>query len=83
MVNNTAERALRDVVVGRKNYLFTGSERGGRAAAIHYSLVQSAKQNELDPFAYLRDLLARIPTHTYSQIHQLLPNNWKSLSVQD
>jgi transposase len=81
--NNAAERALRGVVIGRKNYLFTGSERGGRAAAVHYSLIQSAKQNRLDPFAYLRDLLARIPTHPYSQIHQLLPNHWKTLPVQD
>jgi transposase len=81
--NNTAERALRGVVLGRKNYLFTGSERGGRAAAVHYSLIQSAKQNGLDPFVYLRDLLARIPTHPYSQIRQLLPNHWKTLSVQD
>ena len=70
-------------MIGRKNYLFTGSERGGRAAAVHYSLIHGARQNGLDSFAYLRDLLARIPTHPYSRIRRLLTNNWKTLPVQD
>lgn len=81
--NNAAERALRSVVVGRKNWLFAGSERGGTAAAVLYSLIASAKQNGLDPFAYLRDLLIRVPTHPYPQIHQLLPNNWTTLPTGD
>lgn len=75
--NNAAERALRTCVVGRKNWMFCGSERGGRAAAILYSLTQSAKRNGLDPFAYLRDLLRRIPTHPQSRISELLPDAWK------
>lgn len=80
--NNAAERALRAVVIGRKNWLFTGSRRGGRAAAILFSLVQSAKRNGLDPFAYLRDLLTRIPTHPQRRIHELFPDNWKKFQDQ-
>lgn len=76
--NNAAERALRACVVGRKNWMFCGSERGGHAAAILYSLTQSAKRNGLDPFAYLRDLLRLIPTHPQSRIGELLPDAWKS-----
>ena len=75
--NNAAERALRTCVVGRKNWQFCGSERGGRAAAILYSLTQSAKRHGLDPFAYLRDLLRRIPTHPQSRISELLPDAWE------
>ncbi len=80
--NNAAERALRTVVIGRKNWLFAGSERGGHAAATLYSLVTSAKRNGLDPFAYLRDLLARIPSHPHRQIDQLFPNRWQALALQ-
>jgi hypothetical protein len=80
MVNNAAERALRAVVIGRKNWLFAGSERGGHTAATLYSLIASAKHNRLDPFAYLRDLLTRIPTHPHRQIDQLFPDRWNSLS---
>jgi transposase len=76
--NNAAERALRAVVIGRKNWLFAGSRRGGKAAATLYSLIASAKQNALDPFAYLRDLLARIPTHPHRQLDDLLPDRWKA-----
>ena len=80
--NNPAERALRSVVVGRGNWLFMGSPRGGRAAATLYSLIASAKRNTLDPFAYLRDLLARIPTHPQRDIAQLFPDRWKTLAPQ-
>jgi transposase len=80
--NNPAERALRPLCVGRGNWLFAGSERGGHAAAILYSLIASAKRHGLDPFAYLRDLLARIPTHPQRDIEQLFPNNWKALDAQ-
>ena len=59
---------MRSVVLGRNNWLFTGGVRGGHAAAVLYSLTQSAKRNGLDPFAYLRDLLQRIPTHPQSRI---------------
>ena len=76
--NNLAERNLRGIAIGRKNYLFLGSDRGGRAAAILYSLIQSAKRHDLDPFVYLRDLLLRIPTHPNKDIHRLLPDPWKT-----
>lgn len=75
--NNAAERALRSIAVGRKNYLFLGSPRGGRAAATLYSLIESAKRHKLDPFAYLRDLLRRVSTHPQKDIAQLLPDRWK------
>jgi len=75
--NNAAENALRGIAVGRKNWLMVGSDRGGRAAAILYSLIRSAKCHGLDPFLYLRDLFLRIPTHPNKHLHQLLPDHWK------
>jgi transposase len=77
--NNPAERAIRPLAIGRKNWLFAGSKRGGHAAATIYSLITSAKNHGLDPFAYLRDILRRIPTHPNSKIHELFPDNWKQL----
>jgi len=74
--NNAAERALRCVAVGRKNWMFAGSDRGGETAAILYSIVASAKIHHLNVWAYLRDLLARIPSHPASQIDALLPDRW-------
>jgi transposase len=71
--NNAAERALRAVAIGRKNYLFAGSDAGGERAAALYSLIGSAKLNGLDPQAYLRDVLARIADHPISRIQELLP----------
>jgi len=76
--NNPAEQAVRAIALGRKNWLFFGSDRGGHAAAIHFSLIASARRHGLDPFAYLRDLLARIPTHPNRRIHELFPDNWKA-----
>jgi transposase len=73
--NNAAERALRAVALGRKNYLFAGSDRGGERAATLYSLIGSAKLNDLDPESYLRDVLSRLPDHPISRIEQLLPWN--------
>ncbi len=61
--NNAAERALRGIPVGRKNWLFAGSDEGGRRAAVLYRLIESAKRVGLNPEAYLKDLLERIPTH--------------------
>lgn len=73
--NNAAERALRAVALGWKNYLFAGSDIGGERAAAMYSLIGSAKLNGLDPEVYLRDLLTRIADHPISRIAELLPWN--------
>jgi transposase len=75
--NNLAERTLRMVAVGRKNWLFVGHDNGGHRAAIIYSLVASCKLCGIDPFAYLRDVLERISTHPASRIAELLPRNWQ------
>jgi transposase len=73
--NNAAERALRAVVIGRKNYLFAGSDSGGERAASIYSLIGTAKLNGLDPEAYLREILTRIADHPINHIGELLPWN--------
>ena len=74
--NNAAERALRVVAVGRKNWLFAGSENGGAAAATIYTLIESAKACALNPRLYLEDVLRRLPSTLNSQISTLLPQNW-------
>lgn len=74
--NNAAERALRCVALGRKNYLFAGSDTGGERAAAIYSLIETAKLNGLDPEAYLRDVLNRIADHPINLVAELLPWNW-------
>lgn len=77
MTNNAAERAIRPLALGRKNWLFAGSDTGGERAAMMYSVIQTAKLNGLDPEAYLRDILGRIADHPIKQIDELLPWNWK------
>ena len=73
--NNTAERAMRPVALGRKNYLFVGSQTGGKSAAIADTLIETAKLNGVDPQAWLADTLARIPDHKINRIDELLPWN--------
>lgn len=73
--NNAAERAIRPLALGRKNWLFAGSDRGGERAAAILSLIETAKLNDLDPEAYLRDVLARIADHPINRIDALLPWN--------
>jgi transposase len=78
LTNNAAERALRGVALGRKAWLFCGSDRGGQRAAVLYSLIVTAKLNDVDPQAWLADVLARLPAHPAHRIDELLPWNWKS-----
>jgi transposase len=75
--NNAAERALRSVAVGRKNWQFCGSDEGGHRAAILYTLIESAKRAGVEPFAYLRDVVDRVSTHPARAIADLMPFRWK------
>lgn len=81
--NNAAERAVRAIALGRKNWLFFGADSGGKAAAVHFSLIATARRHAVEPFAYLRDLLTRIPTHPQSRIHELFPDHWKARAQED
>lgn len=74
--NNAAERGMRAIALGRKNYLFVGSEAGGKAAAIAYTLIETAKLNAVDPHAWLADTLARIPDYKITKVDDLLPWRW-------
>ena len=78
LTNNAAERALRGVALGRKSWLFAGSERGGDRAAFMYTLIVTAKMNDIDPQAWLADVLKRLPDMPVSRVHELLPWNWKT-----
>jgi transposase len=75
--NNAAERALRGIALGRKAWLFAGSDRGGERAAVMYTLIQTAKLNDVDPQAWLADVLARINDHKIADLAALLPWNWR------
>ena len=76
LTNNAAERALRGVALGRKAWLFAGSDRGGERAAAMYTMIVTAKLNNVDPRAWLADVLSRIADHPAQQLHELLPWNW-------
>ena len=81
MTNNAVERAIRPVAVGRKNFLFVASRRGGEAAAALYSLIESARACGHNPYLYLRDILARLPTTLNQDIDSLLPHRWNPLTA--
>jgi transposase len=78
LTNNAAERELRGIALGRKSWLFAGSDRGGERAAVMYTLIQTARLNGVDPQAWLADVLARINDHNIHRLDQLLPWNWKA-----
>ena len=78
LTNNAAERALRGIALGRKSWLFAGSDRGGQRAAFMYSLIVTAKMNDVDPQAWLADVLGRVASHPAQKIDELLPWNWKA-----
>jgi transposase len=82
MTNNAAERALRGIAVGRRNWTFAGSDEGGRRAAVIYTLIETAKLNDVDPRAWLTDVLARLQDHPAKRIDELLPWNWKRARQQ-
>ena len=77
LTNNAAERALRGIALGRKSWLFAGSDRGGERAALMYTLIVTAKMNDVDPQAWLADVLARIADTKQTRLPDLLPWNWK------
>ena len=81
MSNNAAERELRAVAVGRRNWTFAGSDEGGRRAAALYTLIATAKLNDIDPQAWLADMLARLPDHPAKRVHELLPWNWRLQNI--
>src|SRR6266700_2127787 len=79
--NNAAERALRGIALGRKSWLFAGSDRGGERAAVMLTLIQTARLNDVDPQAWLADLLTRIAEHPVHRLDELLPWNWRPASA--
>ncbi len=76
--NNWVENRIRPIALGRQNWLFAGSLRAGKRAAAVMSLIHSAKLNGLDPYAYIRDVLKRMPTTSASRIGDLLPHRWRA-----
>jgi transposase len=76
MMNNLAERMLRAQAIGRRNWTFLGSDRGGRTAAVLYCLTGTCKHHDVDPFAYLQHVLSRLPSLPQGQLVELLPDVW-------
>jgi hypothetical protein len=79
--NNSAERSMRPISLGRKNYLFMGSEGGGKSAAIAYTLIETAKLNGVDPQAWLTDIIGRIADHKITRLDELLPWRYAALAA--
>jgi len=77
--NNASENALRRVAIGRKNWLFAGSDNGGRTAATLFSFIATCQRHNVEPMAYLRDVLARIAATPLSRLDQLLPDRWRPI----
>ncbi len=75
--NNAVERAIRPVVIGRKNWMFAGSDAGGRMGAVFFTLIESAKRCGLNVFEYLSDVMRRLPGMPRRQLAELLPDRWK------
>ena len=82
LTNNAAERALRPLCLGRRSWLFAGSDRGGVRAAVMYTLIGTAKLNDVDPQAWLADVLDRIAEQPQTRLHELLPWHWKAEQQQ-
>ena len=82
LANNSSERAMHGVALGRKTWLFAGSDRGGKRAAAIYTLIAIAKLNGIDPRAWLADVLRRIADHPAARLHELLPWNWSGTAMQ-
>ena len=80
MTNNAAERELRGITLGRKSWLFAGSDRGGERAAIMYTLIRTARLNGVDPQVWLADVLASINDYNIQNLAELVPWNWKMRS---
>lgn len=80
--NNKAERAIKPIVIGRKNWLFAGSDEGGKRAAIFYSLIETCKMNGVNTFHYLSDVLTRLPNTAYRDIKLLLPYHWQDTTAR-
>ena len=76
--NNVSERTLKLIGLGRDNWLFLGSDQGGQTAAVLYSFTATCKLLGIDTFAYLRDVLARLPTHPVEHLKELLPHRWQA-----
>ena len=79
---NAAERAIRPLAVGRRNWTFAGSDEGGRRAAAVYSLIETCKLNDVDPYAWLADILAKLPDYPVQRVAELTPWAWKARRVQ-
>ena len=82
LLNNAAERAIRPIAVGRRNWTFAGSDTGGHRAAAMYTLIETCRMNDVDPRAWLSDVIARLPGHPAKRIDELLPWSWKAAQIE-